>query len=798
MITYDFYPVFDATGQSSEFIGGFDQPWSIALRGFRANTIPVCRFYPAKFNPSGGYGAQYSALTGTGYTLIARLMIRTATTTTQLASTGVLTWDSGASCFEGVFSLNTTEVRAAISGLAQGQSVQVLCVVILFDNSGQPTICGQITPLFWAPVPNDLPDPTSVTDTIFANLFEACVENTPTVAWTRSGNRMLAAASVFGEATLSDPLRIECLPTVPGGVTAVNSTKTKVVTVNALATHPQLLALRVRGKVEFCPYTGGSTKGTLNIGGEPDDATINLYYLDVSSPAQRVWLNAGDVPNTAAVDFRVTVTANPGATLTLGYDSQDGSFDAGGRAIVVEGVDPSPDALDGQFLEIALVDHQAIATRITDLADAPATLIGQGGKVLAVNAAGSAIELVDPYYILTGTAADATPTELLIGGAGGTRLTLPDNTAYAFRAIIKGRSAGADVGTTWTARDSNRNWIGIACSTDGAKAVAAVYGGQLYTSTDYGATWTARDSNRNWQAVASSADGTKLVAVVNGGRIYTSTDSGATWTARDSVRDWYSVASSSDGTKLVAVVAGGQVYTSTDSGATWTARDSSRDWYSVASSSDGTKLVAVVNGGRIYTSTDSGGTWTARDSVRAWSAAASSADGTKLVAVVAGGQIYTSTDSGATWTARDSNRDWQSVTSSSDGARLVAGVSIGLVYLSTDAGVTWTATGAPSKEWFGVASSADGSRLLGAALTGQIYTTVGGVATVQSVHFTGHINRGLGAASTALPDAVDRFPVGVPTWGFDLQADTTHGSLKPVVTGAAATNIDWTCRIEIL
>jgi photosystem II stability/assembly factor-like uncharacterized protein len=92
--------------------------------------------------------------------------------------------------------------------------------------------------------------------------------------------------------------------------------------------------------------------------------------------------------------------------------------------------------------------------------------------------------------------------------------------------------------------------------------VAVEYGGQIYTSTDSGLTWTSRDSNRNWEGVASSADGTKLVAVEYGGQIYTSTDSGLTWTPRDSNRLWDAVASSADGTKLVAVEYGGQIYTS--------------------------------------------------------------------------------------------------------------------------------------------------------------------------------------------------------------------------------------------
>ncbi|MBI5775498.1 MAG: hypothetical protein HZA89_17395 [Verrucomicrobia bacterium] len=187
---------------------------------------------------------------------------------------------------------------------------------------------------------------------------------------------------------------------------------------------------------------------------------------------------------------------------------------------------------------------------------------------------------------------------------------LPTNANVGDVVQVNGAGAGGwTVGTnqnslTWTARESSRSWYSVASSADGAKLVAVVLGGQIYTSTDSGVTWTARESSRNWFSVASSADGTKLVAVEGGGQIYTSTDSGVTWTARESTRDWSSVASSADGTKLVAGAYGGQIYTSTNSGVSWTPRDSSRSWQSVASSSDGTKLVAAVEGGQIYTSTD--------------------------------------------------------------------------------------------------------------------------------------------------------------------------------------------------
>jgi hypothetical protein len=172
----------------------------------------------------------------------------------------------------------------------------------------------------------------------------------------------------------------------------------------------------------------------------------------------------------------------------------------------------------------------------------------------------------------------------------------------------------------------------------------SVYPTQLFTA---GEIWTPRmtDINREWRCVASSADGTRLAAAVYAGQIYTSTDAGITWIPRQDGMT-FSVASSADGTKLVAGEMGGlsRLLTSTDAGLTWTTRMSGLAFGSVASSADGNTLVAVVNGGKIDTSTDSGTNWTPRESIQNWAAVASSADGTKLVALVRFGQIYTSAE----------------------------------------------------------------------------------------------------------------------------------------------------------
>lgn len=309
-----------------------------------------------------------------------------------------------------------------------------------------------------------------------------------------------------------------------------------------------------------------------------------------------------------------------------------------------------------------------------------------------------------------------------VSGSGGSGWRISQNPGQ----IVSIRTTNAPVenppGANWVARENTRDWSAVASSADGTKLVAAVSGGQIYTSTDSGVTWAPRDGGRNWASVASSADGTRLVAAGIEDQIYTSVNSGATWTPRDAARTWYAMASSADGTKLAAVVYGGQIYTSTDSGLSWLPHESLRNWFAVASSADGTRLVAADNPGNIYTSTDSGASWVPQETARNWFGVASSADGTKLVAVVSQGKIYTSADSGLNWTARDSDRNWSCVASSEDGTRLVAGVQGGQVYTSTDSGLTWTPRES-ERAWISIASSGDGTRLVAVDYGGRVYTS---------------------------------------------------------------------------
>ena len=299
------------------------------------------------------------------------------------------------------------------------------------------------------------------------------------------------------------------------------------------------------------------------------------------------------------------------------------------------------------------------------------------------------------------------------------------------------------IGQNWATSGPSASWTAVASSANGAKLVATVSGGRIYTNS--GSTWAASSaSSLTWSSVASSADGTKLVAVVGNnvsqtGQIYTSTNTGSTWTARDSARQWLSVASSADGTRLIAAAYGSGstpgAYTSANSGVTWTLQVGATYCSAVASSANGTNLMAAFSSGTsqgIWTSANAGlaGSWVQRTNIGNWVAVASSSDGTRLAAAVGGGQIYVSSDAGVTWFPSSPSQPWTSIASSADGSRLVGVTSSGLIYTSSDSGGTWVLRNAPALNWTGVASSADGSKLVAVSSGGKIYLSSQGNTTV--------------------------------------------------------------------
>jgi len=310
--------------------------------------------------------------------------------------------------------------------------------------------------------------------------------------------------------------------------------------------------------------------------------------------------------------------------------------------------------------------------------------------------------------------------------------------------------------------------------------------------------WTkggvAGAGNKNWFGVASSTDGSHLAAVVNAGYIYTSSDHGNTWVEQTSSgsRNWILIASDSTGQHLSATESTGRIYTSVDWGATWSVGTNSptgtsgTPLYGIASSSDGSTLASTVYGGFIYKSTTSGSSWDSTTAGSAnpstgvgpqnWRGIASSADGQKLLAANTGGisgGLYTSTDGGVTWVQHiiesPATHEWLSVTSSSDGTVLAAvdsstnGTGVGYIWRSTDSGLTWQEiTSAGAHAWWGISISGDGTKL---AAT---YRTTAPVAGGILVSYTS------GQSWSKISD-------GVLSWGRDFRFVSVSGDGQQIL-----------------
>ena len=122
------------------------------------------------------------------------------------------------------------------------------------------------------------------------------------------------------------------------------------------------------------------------------------------------------------------------------------------------------------------------------------------------------IPTLDAASKITGTLADAqlSANVPLLNGintfgglnnfAGAVTALNPGN---QFRRTFVGDGAGlTNLVVPGTPRDSIRNWSNVASSADGVKLIATVGNGPLYTSADSGVTWTARETNRLWAGVA--------------------------------------------------------------------------------------------------------------------------------------------------------------------------------------------------------------------------------------------------------------------------------------------------------
>jgi hypothetical protein len=120
------------------------------------------------------------------------------------------------------------------------------------------------------------------------------------------------------------------------------------------------VTLRFRGVVEPMIYKNGKMDGDLfYVGGEPDNATYNIYKISVSSPESHFFLNRQDKigHRTFTIDYTKTIEIDGGATVTFFGDGQNGHLISNFDKLTVPGVSADiKQPFHGQFVQVDVVD----------------------------------------------------------------------------------------------------------------------------------------------------------------------------------------------------------------------------------------------------------------------------------------------------------------------------------------------------------------------------------------------------------------------------------------------------------
>ena len=270
-------------------------------------------------------------------------------------------------------------------------------------------------------------------------------------------------------------------------------------------------------------------------------------------------------------------------------------------------------------------------------------------------------------------------------------------------------------------KHGNRDFSGVAMSSDGQHGWVVGDGGTILATTDGGASWTAQASNsrEDLKGIAMNADLQRGWVVGFGGTILATTDGGKNWSSQGSnPRDKLTgIAMSADGQRGWVVGDNGKILATTDGGKNWAPQASnSPDYLSgIAMSANSQRGWVPLVGGTILVTTDGGKSWVpqASNSNAALTGIAMSADSRRGWVVGDGGAILATSDAGLSWVsqASDSRANLHAVAMSRDGQYGWVVGRAGKILATTDSGKTWVPQVSNSNAALtGIAMSADSLR----------------------------------------------------------------------------------------
>jgi len=286
----------------------------VVPRQYREQVIPIRIFYVAP-NVTGGAANPYTIQDASGYTSV---RVGIGGFDNALAVCTGLVWDPVDLCWhQAAINLNTTEMNAALDAATGGEMSSIFETEAYVTGAlikTQDTITLKRTVLTSG---GGLPTP--VTITVFVDRLATALDGSDTLKFRRVGDTMLGDVPLFGAPAVFGSLEVSSSqPDVPLEVISDSGV------IGGLAGERYLIRARFSGTFDEHVYGAGVQKPgddghIIRDGGVVSPTVADLWYLEISSPAQRIYLNHGTASPPTDFDYFVRFVADSGATVTLTY-----------------------------------------------------------------------------------------------------------------------------------------------------------------------------------------------------------------------------------------------------------------------------------------------------------------------------------------------------------------------------------------------------------------------------------------------------------------------------------------------